>query len=100
MTTDGLYVSAIMLIPFVLFAALFLAAAYGVVRLAVSHELKNTSTISSRRKRSGNARQPPSYSASSAAALALSHMSLSSLTERSSSETPPSNAASSISSQR
>lgn len=40
MTTDELYVSAIMLIPYALFAALFLAAAYGVVRLAVSHELK------------------------------------------------------------
>lgn len=40
MTTDELYVSVIMLIPYVLFAALFLAAAYGVVRLAVSHELK------------------------------------------------------------
>lgn len=40
MTRDELYVSAIMLIPYVLFAALFLAAAYGVVRLAVSRELE------------------------------------------------------------
>lgn len=40
MSATELYVFAVMLIPYVLFAALFLAAAYGVVRLAVSHELK------------------------------------------------------------
>ena len=40
MSATELYVFAVMLIPYVLFAALFLAAAYGVVRLAVSHELQ------------------------------------------------------------
>lgn len=40
MTTTELYVFTVMLLPYVLFAVLFLAAAYGVVRLAVSHELK------------------------------------------------------------
>lgn len=58
MTRDELYVSAIMLIPYVLFAALFLAAAYGVVRLAVSRELEKYFQKNSRRKRLRHAERP------------------------------------------
>ena len=81
-------------------AALFLAATYGVVRPAISHELKSSFRISSEQSRHGEVEQPWSYPSFTAIALAPSHMSLSSLTERPSSETPSSSAVPSISSQR
>lgn len=81
-------------------ATLLLAATHSVVRPAISHELDSSFRISSEQSRHGEVEQPWSYFSFPAIALAPSHMSLSSLTERSSSETPSSSAAPSISSQR